>query len=277
MKNNVLLFVSIFIALLLVSGGTYAYWRWVSGENKEIGFNTLASIEPYIVYNEGDSHFVGNFQPSDSHCSDSIYNTISLNKTTDATEMMLVSSIKMDVNAIGTNISNSDSVYWVVNEGTSCASSLSDALAYGTFQKNDNNETLTAGDTLTLTTNQFVSTTSQSYTVYIWIDSSGSNSSLSGETLDVNIWTQIDQVAAWYGDVDFDNVINFTDQMVINNIAGGSRAYSAQQIKNADVNGDGVVDDIDGQLVSRRLSGSRECEGYWPLSPCPIYTITEEE
>lgn len=251
MKKDIILFIVIFTVLLFVGGGTYAYWSWVSDERKEAGFVTSSSLEQYIRYDAGESHFVGNFQPSDSYCNDSIYNTIKIGKTSAAKEMMLVSSIKLDVNSIGSNISSSDNVYWVVISGESSTCS-SRKIASGTFKG------VKKGDVLTLTTNRFVYTEDvvETYTIYIWIDSSGSNASLSGETLDVNVWTKIDQVAAWYGDLDFDALYTTNDTFLISNHLSGKSLLTGQALKNADVNIDGIVDETDATLIRKAVAGS---------------------
>ena len=187
-KRYTLLFITIFCIGMLVTGGTYAYWTWTSSPNKNVVFNVSPGVENYIVYNEGDSYFIGDFQPSANYCS-GLKNTISFKKTTN--DVNLVATINMQVNAIETNIKSSDYVYWVVTSGdsTSCSGSLNDALAYGKF-KNINN-----GDVIKMLENVTVTTTEQKITTWIWIDSSGSNlSSLSGQTLDTNIWTQIDML-----------------------------------------------------------------------------------
>lgn len=183
-----ILFVTILCIGLLVSAGTYAYWTWTSNVNKSVSFNVASGIDKYIVYNEGDSHFVGNFQPSTNYC-DGLNNTISFKKTKN--DLNLVATINLQVNAIETNIKNSDYVYWVVTSGdnNSCTGNLSDALNYGKF-KNINN-----GSIIKMLENVEVTTTAQKFTVWIWIDSSGNSlSNLSGQTLDTNIWTQIDML-----------------------------------------------------------------------------------
>ena len=62
-----LIFILTIIALL-VSSATYAYWKWTSNVNKNVVFTTMKGLEEYIVYNAGDSHFVGNFQPKNTFC-----------------------------------------------------------------------------------------------------------------------------------------------------------------------------------------------------------------
>lgn len=199
MKKDVILFVSIFLVLLLISGGTYAYWTWRSDTSKSVVFNTSKGIEEYILYDAGDSYFVGDFQPSSSFC-DGMSNTLSFSLNTEGASAgelaqlnkgILVDTIKMDVNFVGSNTSSSNAVYWVLTSGDSstCTGNLNSAIDYGTFNG------VNSGDVITLLDKEEITTSEKIYTVWIWIDSSGSNlSSLSGETIDVNVWSQIDML-----------------------------------------------------------------------------------
>ena len=185
-KKNSILFVTILCIGLLISAGTYAFWTWTSNVNKSVVFNVASGFEQYIIYDEGESSFIGNFQPSDNYCS-ALRNTISFRKTTD--DVDFYATIYMNVNEIGNNISNSDSVYWIVTSGdsTGCTGNLSDALSYGTFKGKSN------GSVIEMLNNIEVTTTEQKYTIWIWLDRSGDNiSELSGETLNTNVWTQFD-------------------------------------------------------------------------------------
>lgn len=242
-KKDVILFITIFCVLALISGGTYAYWSWSSNTSKSVVFNTSKGIEEYITYDAGDSHFVGDFKDSSTFC-DGLHNTVTMSKVVDASEMMLIGTLKMDVNSIESNMKSTDALGWAVisGDGTSCTSDTT-ALASGTF-KNVN-----SGTTLTLLEDMFIGTSAASYTVYIWLNTATASDALSGETLDVNIWTQVDQVAAWYGDVNMDGIINTSDYSKSLAYVNGTMTLTAQQKVNADVNLDGVVDSTDVDLI----------------------------
>lgn len=189
-RKDFILFISIFCVLALISGSTFAYWSWSSDTNKSVVFNTSHGIEDYFVYDEGTSHFVGNFQPSANYCS-GMSNTISFYKTSEVAAETLTATINMDVNYIGSNTRSSNAVYWVITSGESlsCTGDLSNALHSGTFSGVSN------GSTITLETDVIVTTSAKTFTIWIWIDSSKATSSLSGETIDVNVWTQIDMTS----------------------------------------------------------------------------------
>lgn len=225
-KKYVTLFVTIFCIGMLIAGSTYAYWTWTSNTNKNIVFSTASGLEDYVIYDEGNSHFVGDFQPSDKYCG-GISSTIAFSKTSEASNTSLVATINMDINKIEHNISSSDHVKWAVTYGDNnidCSGEVPTVLQSGSFKG------LTSGQTITLMSDielkkylkdnngvskemadslldksnanyndnlsnfrQNANSNYNMFTVWIWIDSSGSGlSNLSGETLDTNIWTQID-------------------------------------------------------------------------------------
>jgi uncharacterized repeat protein (TIGR02543 family) len=132
----------------------------------------------------------------------------------------------MDVNSIGINIANSSDVYWVVTKGdssVSCSDGLSgsNVLGSGTFFGK------IAGETIKLATDIEVTTTEQKYTVWIWINSEGTGlGKLSGETVDTNVWTQIDMV-----DPDADNDVENDEDvyMIMYNVNGGINGPANQE------------------------------------------------
>ena len=132
-RKYLILFIAIFSLGMLTVGGTYAYWSWASGTNKNVVFNTVAGVEEFVVYDAGLSHFVGNFQPASNYCG-GISNTISVKKTSN--DVNLMATINMDVNGIEANMRASSDVYWVIHSGdsSSCTGVLTEARNYGTFK-----------------------------------------------------------------------------------------------------------------------------------------------
>ena len=185
-RNSIILAISILLLGLLVAGGSFAYWTWTSTNEKRVVFNTAKDLQEYIIYDEGESKFVGDFKVSNTY-NEGIHSTISIKKTAEAENVTLVATIKMDINAIGTNMAKSPALKWVVTSGDS--TNVGSVLARGNFVG------AKAGDVLTLYPSIPVTTTEQKYTIWIWIDASENPSELlSGETLDTVVWTQIDQI-----------------------------------------------------------------------------------
>ena len=185
-KQLIYSILALFLLGLIVTGGTFAYLSWRSDNNKSVIFNTAKNLEKYIVYDEGDSKFIGDFKVSSTYTK-GMHSTISLYKTSEAASVNLLATINMDVNSIGNYMKQSRAVKWTVTSGTS--SNVGSVLAQGNFIGVNN------GDTLTLVPNIEVTTTKTYYTVWLWIDSNlNPSDNLTGETLDTTVWTEISQV-----------------------------------------------------------------------------------
>ncbi len=183
-KKNIIVIIAIFLIGLIITTASYAFWSWNSNANKNVHINGAGNLKNYVVYNEGESQFAGELDVSNSYLTGGIHSTISIYKTTDVS---LLATIHMDINSIGNTMKQSSALKWVVTEGT--ASDVGDVLAQGNFIGTN------AGDTLTLVPDISVNVTETFYTIWIWIDSNASPSSdLAGETLDTNVWTEIEQV-----------------------------------------------------------------------------------
>ena len=129
-KNIILTVLVVFLIGLIITGGSYAYFAWAGGTNKNIIFNTASNLKDDIVYDEGESQFVGDFKVSNTY-NQGIHSTISLYKTSEAANVNLLATIHMDINAIGTNMKKSTALKWVVTQGTS--TNPGQVLAEGNF------------------------------------------------------------------------------------------------------------------------------------------------
>ena len=184
-KGLLLAFVTIIVGLF-ITAGSYAFWSWTSGTNKSVSFNIAKALRNYIVYDEGDSQFSGEFKVGNTYTS-GIHSTISISKTAEAANIDLMAIIHMDINQIGENMKNSPALKWQVTLGNS--SNPGTTLAKGNFVGTKN------GDTLDLVNNIEVTTTPTEYTIWIWLDANENPSdALTGETLDTNVWTEINQL-----------------------------------------------------------------------------------
>ena len=186
MKKRIIMYSMILIlTAFLIAGGSYAFWSF-SSANKTFAFNTASNLRKYIDYDSGESNFSGSLQVGEDF-SYGIHSTISVSKSNDASRITLVGTIYMDVNAIGPNMSNSRALKWTLTKGD--ATNVGEVLAQGNFVG------ASAGDVLTLYPTFEVLLTTQKFTVWIWLDKSENPSeALSGETLDTNVWTEINQV-----------------------------------------------------------------------------------
>ena len=63
MKNrNIRLIIGTILLGLLFIAGTFSLYIWDANDNKDVVFNTSKKLQEYIIYDSGESKFVGDFQ-----------------------------------------------------------------------------------------------------------------------------------------------------------------------------------------------------------------------
>ena len=184
-KKKTLILMMVFSVIMILLGSTFAYFSWRSGENKEVVFNTSKGLQEYIIYDSGESKFIGDFQVGSSYTS-GVHTTVSIYKSDKISDKMLYATINMKVKEIGENLNNSEALKWTVTLGN--ATSNGEVLASGNFSL------LSTGSEIAILPNFEVTTTLTEYTIWIWLDETLADSSMTGETADVSIWTQVDQI-----------------------------------------------------------------------------------
>ena len=186
MKKYVKYLIITLVVGIIIAIGTYAYWSYESNNKKNISIRTSRELSNYIIYDEGESKFTGELKVGSSYL-DGIHTTISIKKTADASNLELMATVNMTVNAIGDNIKNSYGLKWAITKGDS--TSTGTLLNQGNFYGKNND------DVIELKTGIEVTTTEEKYTVWIWIDGSENpDPKIVGETLDTSVWTQVDQI-----------------------------------------------------------------------------------
>ena len=186
MKKYVKYLIITLVIGIMLAIGTYAYWSYESSNKKNISIQTSRELSNYIIYDEGESKFAGELKIGSSY-SDGVHTTISIKKTNDASNLELIATVNMTVNAIGDNIKNSYGLKWAITKGDS--TSAGTLLNQGNFYGKNND------DVIELKTGIEVTTTEEKYTVWIWIDGSENiDPKIVGETLDTSVWTQVDQI-----------------------------------------------------------------------------------
>ena len=185
-KKDIRLLILILFVGLLIIAGTFSLYIWDANDNKDVVFNTSKKLQEYIIYDSGESKFVGDFQVGSSYTS-GVHTTVSIYKSSEVNNIPLYATINMKVKSIGDNLS-SEALKWTVTKGN--ATSNGEVLASGNFSS------LTTDSELSLLTNFEVTTTMSEYTIWIWLDETLASPSMSDETLDVSVWTQVDQIKA---------------------------------------------------------------------------------
>ena len=241
-KRKLILTITVLFIGLIITGASYAFWT-VSSNNKSIVFNTASNLRKYITYDDGEGIFSGSLQVGENYSS-GIHTTISVSKSNEASRVTLTGTIYMDINAIGTNMQNSSALKWAVTSGTS--SNIGSLLAQGNFMG------ASAGDTLTLYPSFAITTTVEYYTIWIWLDEEEYPSeALSGETLDTNVWTEINQIEG------------VNEQFTVTQINANYQTITATAVNNKH--------NINGYKVTTSSSEPNEWETI--ASPSQIYNL----
>ena len=189
-ENNkyILFIISIALLILIFIGVSYSRWLWNSPTNESMRLNTSKPLKDYIVYDEGNSKFIGDLKASTTF-QDGIYTTISIKKTLEAQKLPLSATINLNINSIGQKFKTLPGLKWVVTEGESTELNPT-VLREGNFIGTN------AGDVVKLYNDIEVLTTEKKYTIWLWIDKSENTyNELTGEVIDTTVWTQIDQMA----------------------------------------------------------------------------------
>lgn len=245
MKNKIKMYIiAIFFAVLLIAGGTFAFWSFTSN-NKSIVFNTASNLRKYINYDSGESHFSGTLVVGENY-SYGIHSTISVSKSEAASNVTLMGTIYMDINEIGENMRNSSALKWALTSGDS--TNVGALLAEGNFIG------APVGDSLILLPSFEVTTTVQKFTVWIWLDQSEHPSeALSGEKLDTNVWVEINQIEGT------------TEDFIVTQINANYQIITATAVNNRH--------NIDGYKVT---TSAEEPSSWEPVaSPSRIYNMPE--
>ena len=189
MKNRKI--VAIFLILTIIftlSGGTLAYLNWRSSNSQQtnVTFNLPANFADYIDV-KGDATFVGDLNISDSYLN-GIHSTVTISKKEYLKDVNVYATLYLKINEIGDNIKKSSALKWVVTSGNS--TNPGSILKQGNFYGKNKD------DIISLLYYQEVTLEVQEYTIWIYLDANENPSSnLSGETLDVDVLTEIDNKA----------------------------------------------------------------------------------
>lgn len=144
--------------IFLTVGGTYAYW---TGRSNNVNINTsLGNINNCVRYTKGTDLTSANFMPSTSYTGGasttitfyryaSGSNSCNINNT-------IYGTISIKINSIGTNLKNEAGFKYALVSGSTI-------LAQGTFSGK-------SAGTYAIKSNIALSTTSTTYTLYVWLD-----------------------------------------------------------------------------------------------------------
>lgn len=175
MKNvkNGGLILGIIGALVILAGGTYAYYRWSSTTNIDVSITVNGSV---VTFN-GNAALVGNDLIPVASKDEGLRKDITVKATQTGSTM----SLFLDLTTMPAGLKDSTFKYELVkNSGSTVTTKKSGNFgAYNASSNASGISYASSGTTqITLLTDEPVATTEEKYSLYLWIDGeSGDNSS----------------------------------------------------------------------------------------------------
>ena len=165
-KGKTYMIIGIIILVLAIIGSTYAYYRYVFAN---VNVDTITrGLDYYITYAKGTDITNKVLEPSTDYTGGNSV-TVTLYKKDNTYD--IYGHIYLNVTSIGSTLSNSSALRYVVTDGTNIVS-------------NGNLKGVTASSKIPLAVNIPLNTTSTEYTVYLWFnDNSAEEASSEGQTI----------------------------------------------------------------------------------------------
>ena len=181
MKNNKGLIIGIIGLIIVMIGGTYAYYRWNSTSN----INVSVKISGNTVTFVGGSNVTGTLTPVDSK-----EEGIKKDITVKASEAGSTMSLYMDLTTMPNELKEESFVYELYYNDTTLVKK-GNFKAYNTSSNASGITYASSGTTtLTLFTDRNVNTTTDKYTLYLWFNGKDyvNPSSMQNKTLSFDLY-----------------------------------------------------------------------------------------
>ena len=169
-KSKTYMIIGIIILVLALIGSTYAYYRYVFAN---VNVDTITrGLDYYITYAKGTDITNKVLEPSTDYTGGNSV-TVTLYKKDNTYD--IYGHIYLNVTSIGTTLSNSSALKYVVTDGTNI-------LFNGKLKG------VTASSKIPLAVNIPLNTTSTEYTVYLWFDDNNAEETSSeGQTISASV------------------------------------------------------------------------------------------
>ena len=169
-KGKTYMIIGIIILVLALIGSTYAYYRYVFAN---VNVDTITrGLDYYITYAKGTDITNKVLEPSTDYTGGNSV-TVTLYKKDNTYD--IYGHIYLNVTSIGTTLSNSSALRYVVTDGTN-------VVTKGDLRG------VTASSKIPLAVNIPLNTTSTKYTVYLWFDDNNAEETSSeGQTISASV------------------------------------------------------------------------------------------
>ena len=187
MKKNVKVFIILIFLFIIFTlfGGTLAYYTWQSSASQKTGitlsFNSEFSCAADIGGNitSGDARIIPT-TVSDVTSGNYIKREVAISSIINTSDKLIYMNLWLDINEIGNGLSNSQNFKYALTK--SSESNTSSVVSSGNFYGK------TVGDKVELlTSKEYISTTSETYYLWIWLDALETNIETAGQTFNFSL------------------------------------------------------------------------------------------
>ena len=181
MKNNKGLIIGIIGLIIVMIGGTYAYYRWNSTSN----INVSVKISGNTVTFVGGSNVTGTLTPVDSK-----EEGIKKDITVKASEAGSTMSLYMELTTMPSELKEESFVYELYYNGTTLVKKGNFKAYNASSNANGITYASSGVTTLTLFTDRNVNTTTDKYTLYLWFNGKDftNPNTMQNKTLSFNLY-----------------------------------------------------------------------------------------
>ena len=181
MKNNKGLIIGIIGLIIVMIGGTYAYYRWNSTSN----INVSVKISGNTVTFVGGSNVTGTLTPVDSK-----EEGIKKDITVKASEAGSTMSLYMDLTTMPSELKEESFVYELYYNDTTLVKKGNFKAYNASSNASGINYASSGVTTLTLFTDRNVNTTTDKYTLYLWFNGKDftNPNTMQNKTLSFNLY-----------------------------------------------------------------------------------------
>ena len=184
-KKKIILFILVFIVILGLIGGTYAYLSWVTSEEQktQVTFTTTAgfscSADMGGAIKSGDARIIPT-TVSETTRGNYIKRELVVNPVITVDDKTIYMDLWLDINSLGTALSNSNNFRYALT--TSSNNPTTGVVSSGNFNGK------VVGDRIyLLDLKEYASTLSETYYLWIWLDAEETNVETAGEAFALSL------------------------------------------------------------------------------------------
>jgi len=170
--------------ILAVVGGTLAYWTWSTAEEQQTNVVFTVNKDFSCAADGGGNITNTDVTLAPTTCTDTtraIKREVTVTPTLNRDDLTIYMDLWLDVNSIGTGLSNSQNFKYVLTtSSTSCEDGT--VITSGTF-----NGTNTGSKVKLLSGEDYSTTTTDTYYLYVWLDSAETSSDTMNQAFNLSL------------------------------------------------------------------------------------------